>query len=92
MKPIALNLLTSMPAITPPSTVLVTGASGFIAVHTIQSILDKGFHVVGTVRSASKGHYLEKLFGDKYPGKFSFAIVEDIQKVCAPARWSTKRR
>lgn len=34
--------------------VLVTGASGFIALHCIQQLLDQGYHVKGTVRSENK--------------------------------------
>jgi len=32
-------------------TVLVTGASGYIASHIIKELLQRGYHVVGTVRS-----------------------------------------
>jgi len=65
-----------MAPITSPSKILVTGASGYIAAWVVKSILDKGHHVIGTVRSPSKGEYLQKLFGDK----FSYVIVEDIAK------------
>lgn len=34
--------------------ILVTGASGFIAIHTIAQLLDKGYKVRGTVRSMQK--------------------------------------
>lgn len=38
--------------------VLVTGASGYIASHLIHQLLQKGYHVVGTVRSlANKDKY-----------------------------------
>ena len=33
------------------SLVLVTGASGFIAKHTIRKLLEDGYHVRGTVRN-----------------------------------------
>jgi len=66
-----------MPVIEPGARVLVTGASGFIAVHTIKCFLDHGFDVTGTVRSKSKGDYLVDLFkGSKQ--KFDYVIVEDI--------------
>lgn len=32
-------------------TVLVTGASGYIASHIINELLQRGYYVVGTVRS-----------------------------------------
>jgi nucleoside-diphosphate-sugar epimerase len=66
-----------MAPISSPSKVLVTGASGYIAAWVVKSILDKGHHVIGTVRSPPRGEYLQKLFGDK----FSYVIVEDIAKV-----------
>ncbi|WVR07580.1 hypothetical protein IAU60_004622 [Kwoniella sp. DSM 27419] len=66
-----------MPAITPGSLVLVTGASGFISSHTVEAFLDEGYNVRGTVRSREKGEYLRNLFECK-KGKFDYAIVEDI--------------
>lgn len=65
-----------MPAIKPGSTVLVSGASGFIAAHLCQTLLSKGYKVRGTVRSESKGKYLVDLF--KGLGDFEYVIVEDI--------------
>jgi len=34
--------------------VLVTGATGFIALHCIKQLLDQGYQVKGTVRSLTK--------------------------------------
>ena len=34
--------------------VTVTGASGFIAAHIIRDLLERGYHVTGTVRDAAK--------------------------------------
>ena len=34
--------------------ILVTGASGFIAIHTIVQLLEQGYKVRGTVRSMAK--------------------------------------
>ncbi|BEI83003.1 hypothetical protein CcaverHIS002_0308710 [Cutaneotrichosporon cavernicola] len=66
-----------MPAVPLGSLVLVTGASGFIAVHTIKTFLENGYPVRGTVRSHAKGEYLADLFkGSKVP--FEYVIVEDI--------------
>ena len=39
---------------TKDSTVLVTGASGFIAIHTIIQLLEKGYRVRGTLRSMDR--------------------------------------
>lgn len=73
-----------MPAIAPssPKTVLVTGANGYIAAHTIRTLLSRSpqLQVVGTVRSASKGTYLtETLFKEEtQEGRFRVVVVEDI--------------
>lgn len=62
------------------SKVLVTGASGYIAVHVVHQALQAGFKVVGTVRSDKKGQYLKDLFAKQHPGKFEYTIVEDLEK------------
>lgn len=69
-----------MPTITPGSKVLVTGATGFIGIWVTRTLLEKGYLVRGTVRSASKGKYLTDYF-KSYGEKFETAIVEDISKV-----------
>ncbi|WVQ74856.1 hypothetical protein IAR50_004463 [Cryptococcus sp. DSM 104548] len=66
-----------MPAVKPGALVLVTGASGYIAAHTVDTLLKRGFKVRGTVRSHSKGNYLAKLFKDA-KASFEYAIVGDI--------------
>ncbi|CCO29407.1 Putative uncharacterized oxidoreductase C513.07 [Rhizoctonia solani AG-1 IB] len=68
-----------MTAIKAPATVLVTGASGFIAVWVVKTFLEAGYTVRGTVRSASKGDYLADLF-KSHADKFQYVIVEDIAK------------
>lgn len=65
-----------MPAVAPGSLILVTGASGFIAVHLCSVLLSNGYKVRGTVRSKDKGQYLKKLFDGV--GEFEYVIVEDI--------------
>jgi nucleoside-diphosphate-sugar epimerase len=60
-----------------PQTVLVTGASGFVAAQVVEAFLKAGFKVVGTVRSqstAQKVRETHKTAGDN----LSFAIVPDI--------------
>ncbi|KAG8720487.1 methylglyoxal reductase (NADPH-dependent) gre2 [Ceratobasidium sp. 395] len=66
-----------MPSIKAPATVLVTGASGFIAVWICQTLLDAGYTVRGTVRSTSKGDYLSNLF-KLYGDRFQYVIVGDM--------------
>lgn len=68
-----------MPVAPAGSKVLVTGASGFLAVHVVHEALKAGFQVVGTVRSNDKGDYLKELFEKQYPGKFSYTIAEDLE-------------
>lgn len=52
-------------------TVFVTGASGFVASHVIAQLFEKGYNIIGSVRSDSKGQYLV----DRYPG-FKYEIVD----------------
>lgn len=68
-----------MPAIAPRSKVLVTGANGYIAVWVVRRLLEQGYVVRGTVRSAAKGEHVKKLFGE-YGAKFEVVVVEDIGK------------
>jgi len=66
---------------TPSSqTVLVTGANGFISAHIIQQLLEKGYHVRGTMRSESSAGALRKTFS-AYSSQLSIAVVPDITKV-----------
>lgn len=48
--------------------VLVTGATGFIASHLILALLDKGYEVRGTARSATKAERLNQILSD-YAGR-----------------------
>jgi len=66
-------------AIPKGSTVLVTGANGFIASHVADQLLQAGFKVKGTVRSEDKGRLITEIF-EKRHGKdaFSYAVVEDM--------------
>lgn len=43
-----------------PSPILVTGASGFVAIHTIVQLLQQGYNVRGTIRSLGKEADLRK--------------------------------
>jgi len=68
-----------MPAVKPPSTILVTAATGFIATWLVRTLLERGFAVRGTVRTDAKGKYLENLF-KSYGDKFSYLVVLDAFK------------
>ena len=60
-----------------PAKVLVTGANGFVAMWTVRTLLEHGYSVRATVRSAQKGEYLKKYF-EKYGDKFELVEVKDI--------------
>ncbi|EUC54216.1 NADPH-dependent methylglyoxal reductase GRE2 [Rhizoctonia solani AG-3 Rhs1AP] len=72
----------NMPFIQSPAKVLLTGANGYYAVYVIKELLERGYTVVGTVRSAPKGEELVKLF-PSHNGKFSYAVVPNILKAGA---------
>ena len=81
MKP--LHLVPNMPAVTaaPADTkVLVSGANGFVAIWVSRKLLEKGYTVRGTVRTAAKGDHLKKTFRS-YGSKFEVVVVEDITAV-----------
>lgn len=40
-------------------TVFVSGASGFIAQNIVKLLIEKGYNVIGTVRTAEKGENLK---------------------------------
>lgn len=58
-------------------TILVTGASGFVASHIIREFLEAGYSVRGTVRSESSAERVKQLHS-KHADQLSFATVEDI--------------
>lgn len=58
-------------------TILVTGASGFIAAHIVDSLLEQGYNVRGTVRSESTAAKVLKTH-EKHAEQLSFSIVPDI--------------
>ncbi|CAE6471759.1 unnamed protein product [Rhizoctonia solani] len=66
-----------MPFVQAPAKILLTGANGYYAAHAVKDLLDRGYTVVGTVRSESKGQELAKLF-PKHAEKFSYVVVPDI--------------
>ncbi|KAG8746266.1 methylglyoxal reductase (NADPH-dependent) gre2 [Ceratobasidium sp. 414] len=69
-----------MPSIEAPAKILVTGSNGYFAGHAVKDLLECGYTVVGTVRSANKGDELAKLFAE-YGDRFSYAVVPNITKV-----------
>lgn len=72
----------TMTIVPPPAKVLVTGANGYIAIWVVRLLLEQGYSVRGTVRSAEKGKYLTEYFGKLgFGDKLEIVVVEDITKV-----------
>lgn len=63
-------------------TILVTGASGFVASHVIRYFLEAGFKVRGTVRSEKSAAKVREVHS-KYTDALSFAFVKDISEIGA---------
>jgi uncharacterized protein YbjT (DUF2867 family) len=59
-------------------TVLVTGGSGFVAAHVLNSFLSRGYNVRTTVRNEEAAEKVKKSHS-KYLTQLSFAIVPDVQ-------------
>lgn len=60
--------------------VLVTGVNGYLAIWVVKSLLEAGYSVRGTVRSASKAKYIQDYFSS-YGDKLEVVVVADITKV-----------
>lgn len=58
--------------------VLLTGGSGFIAAHVLDTLLEHGHSVVTTVRSNEKANKIKEAHPDVGKDRLDFAIVEDI--------------
>ena len=69
------------PVIPIGSTVLVTGANGFIASHIIDQLIQAGYLVRGTSRDTTKIDWLIDMLDKKYgKGKFEAVQVKDMAK------------
>lgn len=58
--------------------VLLTGGSGFIAVHVLEALLAQGHSVVTSVRSETKAQMLRDTFPDVGKDRLDFVFVADI--------------
>ena len=61
--------------------ILLTGASGFVATHVLNSLLLHGLSVRGTVRNEASGEKLRKIHAHHLNGdnsRLTFAIVKDV--------------
>ncbi|CAN9161735.1 unnamed protein product [Alternaria sp. RS040] len=69
------------PAITPGSTILVTGSNGFVGAHVADQLLQQGYKVRGTVRDPVKHQWLADLFSQKYgKDKFDLITIKDMRE------------
>lgn len=60
-------------------TVLLTGANGFIALYILGKLLERGYKVIGTVRSQEKADALYKKFEtDHSDPNLKLVVVEDL--------------
>ncbi|KAL7266768.1 methylglyoxal reductase (NADPH-dependent) gre2 [Rhizina undulata] len=58
--------------------ILLTGASGFVAGHVLNSLLDSGYRVRCTVRSKAKFDEILRARGNKDVDRLEYVIVQDI--------------
>ncbi|KAL3412859.1 pyridoxal phosphate-dependent transferase [Aspergillus fumigatus] len=63
-----------------PFRVLVTGATGFIGAHVVDSLLDRGITVRGATRSLSKGEQMRAARPD-HASRLEFVQIEDFSKL-----------
>ncbi|KAK5323235.1 Glycine-rich RNA-binding protein 2, mitochondrial [Exophiala xenobiotica] len=60
--------------------VLLTGGSGFIAAHVLDTLLKRGYSVVTTVRSSEKADRIRAVHLNPGKERLDFVIVEDIAR------------
>lgn len=58
--------------------VLLTGASGFIGAYILDSLLEYGYSVVATVRSAAKGEQILASHEQYGKDQLDYVVVEDM--------------
>ncbi|KAK1537687.1 dihydroflavonol-4-reductase [Colletotrichum paranaense] len=63
--------------------VLLTGGSGFIALHIIKVLLEQGHSVITTVRSQAKADIISQSFSGYSPDKLGFVFVPDVGQLGA---------
>lgn len=61
-----------------PTTVLVCGCTGYMTSHLVKQLLEKGYRVIGSVRSINKGEAFSKRFNCT---NFQYVVVPDINRV-----------
>lgn len=66
------------------TTVLVTGASGYIASWISLYLLEQGFAVRGTTRNAAKGEWMKRMYQARGLEQFDYVVVSDLLNVRGP--------
>lgn len=61
----------------------MTGASGFIAAWITLYLLEAGFRVRGTVRTAAKGAWLRNMYAERGHDAFEYVVVSDLRNTNA---------
>lgn len=63
------------------STILVTGANGYISSHVVDQLLKYGYKTRGTVRDVQESAWLQEHFDKEYgTGKFELVEVKETTK------------
>lgn len=66
-------------AIPVDSLVVVVGANGYMAIESVEKLLQAGYRVRGTVRDVERHNgWMYRLFDGKWPGKFELVQVPDF--------------
>jgi nucleoside-diphosphate-sugar epimerase len=73
--------MSNIPVIPKGETILITGINGFIGSHIADQLLEAGYRVRGTVRSAGKADEVNAALEKKYgSGKLETVIVEKMNE------------
>ena len=88
-----------MPTVPTGGLILVTGANGYVAGITVQTLLDRGYRVRGTVRDVSKHSWMQSHYGPNFslisvaemslPGAFDEAVkgVDGVAHIASNIKW-----
>ena len=70
------------------STVLLTGASGFIALHTLNELLSRGYNVLAVVRSAAKEAAAQECVKSHPDGSLTFFLFKILSSMEPTTKYS----
>ena len=69
-----------MPSVPAPAKALVTGCNGYLGAWLLRILIEHGYHVRGTVRTAAKGEVVRRALGE-LEDRLEYIVVEDVLKV-----------